>query len=658
MAALEAVSQVASPDELVLAERLIELGQEHLFAEFAQAEAQAQKRLLAQLLVLEQNYPGGLSVYIESARRLLGQAQRGENPLAGWSPRVPENGYCLEPCSEAYAQYERRGLEEAAGLGFVVPAGGLGERLGFHGVKFALPADMSSETTVLQVYVSYILAVQKLASQQAGRPVLLPLAIMVSDDTAQGIAELLEQTGRFGLQESQVTLLKQEKVAAMRDSEAALAMADGMTVATKPHGHGDVHFLLHSTGTAARWHKQGTRWLMFFQDTSTLYFATFLATLGVSAAHDLAVNLVSVPRKAKEAIGAVALLQHDDGRQMVANVEYNQLEPLLLATGHSEGDVNEADGFSKFPGNINEIMIDLTKYLEALESTGGQVDEFINPKYTDETRTAFKSPTRLECMMQDYAKTVPAGHAVGWTRYPTEFGYFPCKNDIDSGAKLSASGVPPHTASTAEMAVYEMHACTLRRLGGEVAPAVTRSFRGVTVGVGPSIVLEPSFAPCATLLSEKLPSPAMLKISARSTLVVRGMKVVIEELVLDGALVLEVEEGASLRVKSLKVENAGWRFEELSDAEQASEPEILAIRGYRLVKEATRTIRVSAGNDMIVDEAFTGLSSSQRLVHKELPALHTGHTKKSLQSDSGSDSTKNEAVKVNKDPNPGCCALL
>ena len=26
--------------------------------------------------------------------------------------------------------------------------------------------------------------------------------------------------------------------------------------------------------------------------------------------------------------------------------------------------------------------------------------EFVNPKYTDASRAAFKSPTRLECMMQ------------------------------------------------------------------------------------------------------------------------------------------------------------------------------------------------------------------------------------------------------------------
>ena len=34
-------------------------------------------------------------------------------------------------------------------------------------------------------------------------------------------------------------------------------------------------------------------------------------------------------------------------------------------------------------------------------------------------------------------KTVPAAHKVAWTRYPIEFGYFPCKNDIVSGAALS-----------------------------------------------------------------------------------------------------------------------------------------------------------------------------------------------------------------------------
>ena len=43
----------------------------------------------------------------------------------------------------------------------------------------------------------------------------------------------------------------------------------------------------------------------FFQDTNTNYFSLSLP-LGVSIKRSLAVNLVATPRKAKEAVGAVA----------------------------------------------------------------------------------------------------------------------------------------------------------------------------------------------------------------------------------------------------------------------------------------------------------------------------------------------------------------
>jgi hypothetical protein len=45
------------------------------------------------------------------------------------------------------------------------------------------------------------------------------------------------------------------------------------------------------------------------------------------------------------------------GRTMVINVEYNQLDPLLRATGHPDGDVNDPEtGFSPYPGNINQVL--------------------------------------------------------------------------------------------------------------------------------------------------------------------------------------------------------------------------------------------------------------------------------------------------------------
>lgn len=40
---------------------------------------------------------------------------------------------------------------------------------------------------------------------------------------------------------------------------------------------------------------------------------------------------------------------------MVINVEYNQLDPLLRAAGHPDGDANCETGYSPFPGNINQV---------------------------------------------------------------------------------------------------------------------------------------------------------------------------------------------------------------------------------------------------------------------------------------------------------------
>lgn len=50
-----------------------------------------------------------------------------------------------------------------------------------------------------------------------------------------------------------------------------------------------------------------------------------------------------------------------------------------------------------------------------MEKTHGIIAEFVNPKYKDDTRTAFKSSTRLECMMQDFPHGLPSDASVGFT---------------------------------------------------------------------------------------------------------------------------------------------------------------------------------------------------------------------------------------------------
>lgn len=65
-----------------------------------------------------------------------------------------------------------------------------------------------------------------------------------------------------------------------------------------------------------------------------------------------------------------------------------------------QGDVNDETGFSPFPGNINQLVLKVDSYCRELERSRGVIGEFVNPKYKDATKTAFKSSTRLECMMQ------------------------------------------------------------------------------------------------------------------------------------------------------------------------------------------------------------------------------------------------------------------
>ena len=337
------------------------------------------------------------------ANLILLSPQQDINPLDGWTPSVP-SGVSLEPGTAAFDAKEVTGLPQLGSVGFVLVAGGLGERLGYSGIKIGLPCETTTGTTYLQLYCQQISAMQTRYCK-AGQT--LPLAIMVSDDTVAQTEALLAANGNFGLQ---VTIMKQEKVPSLQDSQARLALSSKYVLDSKPHGHGDVHVLMHSTGTAQKWLQQGLKWVLFFQDTNGLAFTTLPATLGVSVELGLEVNSVTVPRFAKQAVGAIAKLQHTDGRSMTINVEYNQLDPLLRATINKDGDVNDtASGCSIFPGNINQLLFSLEPYAQNLLSNSGIMGEFVNAKYTDATKTSFKKPTRLECMMQDYPKvrTVP-----------------------------------------------------------------------------------------------------------------------------------------------------------------------------------------------------------------------------------------------------------
>ena len=122
---------------------------------------------------------------------------------------------------------------------------------------------MATETKYLQYYIEYILALQKKYAPKDRR---LPLCIMVSGDTNAGTLKLLKEYNNFGMEDDQITIVQQgQGVPALMDNDASIAMETDYKILTKPHGHGDIHALLHSDQVAKKWDEKGIEWMAFFQ---------------------------------------------------------------------------------------------------------------------------------------------------------------------------------------------------------------------------------------------------------------------------------------------------------------------------------------------------------------------------------------------------------
>ena len=288
---------------------------------------------------------------------------------------------------------------------------------------------------------------------------------------------------------------------------------------------------------------------------------------------------------ARSALYSRPLTHHDIPRTI--NVEYNQLDPLLRATGNPNGDVNDEEtGFSPFPGNINQLLFQLDGYHKALERTKGMMPEFVNPKYKDEAKTVFKKPTRLECMMQDFP-TVLEGEdtkKVGYTSVPADLCFSPVKNATPDGVALQAQGIAPGTAATGERDQYGAFRKMLRSIGCHIEQGDMESHLGIEVDLLPAIVLDPRFSTCPGDLQKRFPHPEKVKISKRSTLIVRGEDVVIESLELDGALIIDGgKNGEPITINDKVVTNDGWIFEK----DESNDDEIIKMRGYHIERKDT-----------------------------------------------------------------------
>ena len=101
--------------------------------------------------------------YLQRARDLLESSRKGLNPFESYKPEVP-TGVFLKPGEALMDYYEELGLKELHKTGFVLIAGGLGERLGYSGIKIDLPVcTIEQDYCYLKYYANYALACRQRA---------------------------------------------------------------------------------------------------------------------------------------------------------------------------------------------------------------------------------------------------------------------------------------------------------------------------------------------------------------------------------------------------------------------------------------------------------------------------------------------------------------
>lgn len=86
------------------------------------------------------------------------ESREGKNPLDGWVPSVP-TGEAYTLGSKEFIKTEKDGIKELGNVGFVLVAGGLGERLGYSDIKVSIDRNV---TTRVLVFLSCLWCAQRI----------------------------------------------------------------------------------------------------------------------------------------------------------------------------------------------------------------------------------------------------------------------------------------------------------------------------------------------------------------------------------------------------------------------------------------------------------------------------------------------------------------
>ena len=209
-------------------ELLEEIGQEQIVSKLKDVSKEEQNGFVNQINQLDKACRGGIRDYINRAKTLLEKSKNKLNSFHQYKIDVPYDIPHIDIGSEEFYKLEELGFNELKNSVFVLVAGGLGERLGYKGIKIGLPTDLLTLRSYIELYIEHIKAYEDRIKKKENLPLewYIPFCIMTSEDTNEGTIAFLKEHSNFGMKENQISIIKQEKVPAILDNECHLALRE------------------------------------------------------------------------------------------------------------------------------------------------------------------------------------------------------------------------------------------------------------------------------------------------------------------------------------------------------------------------------------------------------------------------------------------------
>ena len=137
---------------------LKELNQDHIISRYKSSSKEEQKEFIIQFNKLDKVCRGGIKDYLQRAKVLLEDSKNKVNNFSETTIEIPYDIPHIEIGTDEFFELDKLGFEQIKNTVFVLVAGGLGERLGYTGIKIGLQNELITLRTYIEVYTDYIKA--------------------------------------------------------------------------------------------------------------------------------------------------------------------------------------------------------------------------------------------------------------------------------------------------------------------------------------------------------------------------------------------------------------------------------------------------------------------------------------------------------------------